>query len=169
MLNFNLKRDKKTKEAVVETSIYGKLLLTTPQLNKGTAFTTQERKDFELLGKLPHHIESLDEQVKRSYLQFASYTTRLQQNIYLNNLHNKNQILFYKLVGTHLDEMLPIIYTPIVSAAVQSFSLEFREPRGLYISHLDKNNMDEILNNRSNPEIDLIVSLASFCAFDANF
>ena len=157
MLNFNLKRDKKTKEAVVETSIYGKLLLTTPQLNKGTAFTTQERKDFELLGKLPHHIESLDEQVKRSYLQFASYTTRLQQNIYLNNLHNKNQILFYKLVGTHLDEMLPIIYTPIVSAAVQSFSLEFREPRGLYISHLDKNNMDEILNNRSNPEIDLIV------------
>ena len=157
MLNFNIKRDKNTTKSVVETSIYGKPLLTTPQLNKGTAFTTEERKAFDLLGKLPHHIESLEEQVKRSYLQFASYTTRLQQNIYLNNLHNKNQILFYKLVGCHLDEMLPIIYTPIVSAAVQSFSLEFREPRGLYISYLDKDNMDEILNNRSNPEIDLIV------------
>ena len=157
MLNFNVVRDKKTEKTFVETSIYGKPLLTTPQLNKGTAFTTEERKAFELLGKLPHHIESLEEQVNRSYLQFASYKTRLQQNIYLNNLHNKNQILFYKLVGCHLDEMLPIIYTPIVSAAVQSFSLEFREPRGLYISHLDKDNMDEILNNRSNPDIDLIV------------
>ena len=157
MLDFKINRDKKTSELFIETSISGKLLLTTPQLNKGTAFTQDERKAFGLLGKLPNRVESLDEQVKRAYLQYASYTSRLQQNIYLNNLHDKNQVLFYKLVSRHLAEMLPTIYTPIVGTAVKYFSREFRQPRGLYIAYSDINHIDEIINNRSNPEIDLIV------------
>ncbi len=157
MLDFNVNRDQQTGELFIETSICGKLLLTTPQLNKGTAFTHDERQAFGLLGKLPNRVETLEEQVKRAYFQFSSYTSRLQQNIYLNNLHDKNQILFYKLVSRHLGEMLPIIYTPIVGAAVKSFSREYRQPRGLYISYPDNHHIDEIINNRSNPEIDLIV------------
>jgi malate dehydrogenase (oxaloacetate-decarboxylating) len=157
MLDFKISRDSETGELFVETSISGKLLLTTPQLNKGTAFTHEERKAFGLLGKLPHRVETLDEQVKRAYFQFASYTSRLQQNIYLNNLHDKNQILFYKLLSRHLGEMLPVIYTPIVGTAVKRFSREYRQPRGLYIAYPDQHHLDEIIRNRSNPEIDLIV------------
>ncbi|WP_058534856.1 NAD-dependent malic enzyme [Legionella saoudiensis] len=157
MLDFKLQRDEQTGEQYLETSLCGKPLLTTPQLNKGTAFTHEERRAFGLLGKLPHRVETLDEQVKRAYLQYSSYTTRLQQNIYLNNLHDKNQILFYKLLHRHLGEMLPTIYTPIVGTAVKRFSHEYRQPRGLYIAHSDKNLIDEIIGNRSNPEIDVIV------------
>lgn len=157
MLDFRLNRDPQTGELYIETSLTGKPLLTTPQLNKGTAFTNDERKQFGLLGKLPNRVETLDEQVKRAYLQYSGYTTRLQQNIYLNNLHDKNQILFYKLVSHHLGEMLPTIYTPIVGTAVKRFSHEYRQPRGLYIAHSDKNQIEEIIQNRSNPEIDVIV------------
>lgn len=157
MLDFKIKSDTKTAELYIETSMCGKPLLTTPQLNKGTAFTNEERLSFGLLGKLPHRVETLEEQTKRAYLQYSSYTTRLQQNIYLNNLHDKNQILFYKLLNKHLGEMLPTIYTPIVGTAVKRFSHEYRQPRGLYIAHSDKNHIEEIINNRSNPEIDLIV------------
>jgi len=157
MLDFKICRDEKTSELFIETSISGKPLLTTPQLNKGTAFTHDERCAFGLLGKLPNRVETLDEQVKRAYFQYASYPTRIQQNIYLNNLHDKNQILFYKLLSRHLAEMLPIIYTPIVGMAVKRYSQEYRQPRGLYIAHPDQNQIDEIINNRSNPEIDLIV------------
>lgn len=157
MLNFKTICDKKTGEWFIETSVHGKHLLTTPQLNKSTAFTHEERRAFGLLGKLPNQVETLEEQVKRAYLQFSSYTSRLQQNIYLNNLHDKNQILFYKLLSRHLAEMLPIIYTPLVGTAVKSFSKEYRQPRGLYIAHSDQNLIDEIIGNRSNPDIDLIV------------
>ncbi len=157
MLDFKLNRDQKTGESYIETSLCGKPLLTTPQLNKGTAFTYEERKEFGLLGKLPHRVETIEEQTKRAYLQYSSYNTRLQQNIYLNNLHDKNQILFYKLLNKHVGEMLPTIYTPIVGTAVKRFSHEYRQPRGLYIAHSDKSLIEEIINNRSNPSIDLIV------------
>lgn len=157
MLDFKLIRDAQTGEMYIETPLSGKPLLTTPQLNKGTAFTHDERKEFGLLGKLPNRVETLDQQVKRAYLQYTTYTTRLKQNIYLNNLHDKNQIVFYKLLSRHLAEMLPTIYTPIVGTAVKRFSHEYRQPRGLYIAHSDKNHIEEIINNRSNPEIDLIV------------
>lgn len=157
MLDFKVIRNPETGEQLLETSLAGKSLLTVPQLNKGTAFTQDERHTFGLLGKLPHRVETLDEQVKRAYLQYASYGTQLQKNIYLNNLHDKNQILFYELVTQHLNEMLPILYTPIVGTAVKRFSHEYRQPRGLYIAYSDKNQLDEIINNRSNPEIDLIV------------
>ncbi|MBA2653263.1 MAG: NAD-dependent malic enzyme [Tatlockia sp.] len=157
MLDFKIVRDEQIGETFVQTSVCGKPLLTIPQLNKGTAFTQEERSEFGLLGKLPHRIETLEEQVKRAYLQYASYTNRLQQNIYLNNLHDKNQILFYKLLTCYLGEMLPTIYTPIVGTAVKRFSHEYRQPRGLYITHYDKDQIDEIFSNRTNPEIDLIV------------
>lgn len=157
MLDFQINRNEQTGEVVIETSITGRHLLSTPQLNKGTAFTHDERRVFGLQGTLPNRVETLDEQVKRAYIQFSAYSSRLQQNIYLLNLHDKNQILFYKLVSSHLAEMLPVIYTPIVGSAVQHYSREFRQPRGLYITQADQGRIDEILDNRSNPDVDLIV------------
>ncbi len=157
MLNFKSIREATTGEEYIETSITGKALLTIAQLNKGTAFTEAERSEFGLRGKLPVQIETLDEQVKRTYIQFQGQQSPLQKHIYLNNLHDKNQVLFYKLVSTHLDEMLPLIYTPMIGTAVKQFSREFRNARGLYIAYPDRDHISEILDNRTNPEIDLIV------------
>jgi|JI10StandDraft_1071094.scaffolds.fasta_scaffold58069_3 malate dehydrogenase (oxaloacetate-decarboxylating) len=157
MLNFTIKKNPTTHKEYLETSIAGKHLLTTPQLNKGTAFTAEERDEFGLTGKLPMHIESLEEQVNRVYLQYTSYETPLQKNIYLNKLHDTNQVLFYKLVQNHESEMLPIIYTPTVGTAVEKFSREFQQARGLYICYEQRHQIEKILDNRSNPEIDLMV------------
>ncbi len=157
MLDFCYKKDPKTGQCYIETSLSGKPLLTTPQLNKSTAFNYEERREFGLLGKLPPRIETLQEQVNRTYQQFNTFDTFLEKNIYLNNIHNINQIVFYALLEQHLEEMLPVIYTPIVGTAVKSFSKEFRKARGLYISYPERDYMDEILDNRSNPEIDIIV------------
>ncbi len=157
MLNFKCIREATTGEEYLETSITGKALLTIPQLNKGTAFSEEERSEFNLRGKLPVHVDTLDEQVQRTYIQFQGQQSPLQKHIYLNNLHDKNQVLFYKLVSTYLDEMLPLIYTPIIGTAVKQFSKEFRNARGLYIAYPDRNYINEILDNRTNPDVDIIV------------
>jgi malate dehydrogenase (oxaloacetate-decarboxylating) len=149
--------DDETSELYLETSLNGKPLLTTAQLNKGTTFSEDERHIFKLLGKLPFRVETLDEQVSRAYHQYHQYTTPLQKNIFLNGLHDRNQVIFYKLVSEHLNEMLPIIYTPTVGSAVQQYSHEFRQPRGLFLSYPHRKHLEEILKNRSNPKIDIIV------------
>ena len=130
---------KKSKEWVT-TSLTGKTLLTSAQLNKCTAFTKEERLKFNLLGKLPTQVETLEEQVTRAYMQLKSFKNDLKKNIFLNVLHDYNQVLFYRLAKDHLDEVLPIIYTPIVGNAVKEFSVEFRQSRGLYITHTDQDN-----------------------------
>lgn len=157
MLDFSLITDPQTGEEKILTSLAGKPLLSTPQLNKGTAFNYEERHAFHLLGKLPSRVETLEEQVQRCYKQFLSYTTPLKRNVFLNELHDTNHVLFYRLVQQYLAEMLPTIYTPIVGTAVKEFSTEFRRPRGLYISCNEQDFIEEMLDNRSNPEIDLIV------------
>ncbi len=157
MLDFKLIKDKATHKEWIETSLTGKVLLTIPQLNKGTAFTQEERHAFGLLGKLPAHVETLAEQVQRAYWQYQAYDTALQKHIYLNNLHDKNQVVFFKLVSEHMAELLPVIYTPIVGTAVKEYSREFRQARGLYIAYSDRDYIEEILDNRTHPEIDLIV------------
>lgn len=157
MLKINYRHDPNTGEEIIETNLAGKPLLTTPQLNKGTAFTTEEREAFSLLGKLPYSVETIDHQVQRCYKQFARFKSKLEKNIYLNNLHNQNQVLFYRLVSENLAEMMPIIYTPIVGSSVKKFSSEFRQTRGLYLTYPERDKMEAILTNRSNPDIDLIV------------
>ena len=157
MLDFQRKCDSTTGQEYLETSIEGKLLLSVPQLNKGTAFTMQERLDFGLLGKLPCHIETLTEQVERAYKQCTNYNSRLQQNIYLNNLHDKNQTVFYKLASEHLQEILPTIYTPTVGDAVISFSRKYRQARGMYLSYPEREYLENVLDNRSNPRVEIVV------------
>lgn len=157
MLKYITRIDPKTRKEWIETHLTGKQLMQMPLLNKGTAFTEEERHELKLLGKLPHRVETLDEQVKRVKNQYRAYVSSLQKYIYLNNLHDKNEVLFYKLLYEDLAETLPLIYTPGVSNAVKEFSHEFRSPRGLYIAYPDRANMDEILDNRTHAEIDLMV------------
>ena len=156
MLDFSIQRNEQGAVELV-TSVRGKALLTIPQLNKGTAFSHEERDAFGLTGKLPCGVETIDQQVERAYRQLISFDEHFSRNIYLNGLINTNQVLFYRLVETHLAEILPIIYTPIVGAAVQHFNQTFRQTRGLYISYQDIDRMDEILGNRSNPDVQLLV------------
>lgn len=157
MLSMHSRKDPQSGARVIETDLKGKQLLSSPQLNKGTAFTEEERHALDLLGKLPVHIETLDDQVERAYQQYQSFQTNLSKNVFLNALHDNNQVLFYRLVQAHLCEMLPTIYTPIVGTAVKKFSHEFRRTRGLYISYQDIDRIEEILDNRTNPDIDIIV------------
>ena len=135
-------------------------LLQDPKLNKGSAFTIEERNALNLNGRLPHGVETLEEQIKRCYMQFSEKTTDLQKNIYLNALHDSNEVLFYGVINAYLKEMLPIIYTPTVGEAVETFSLENRRSRGLFIAFPDVNSVNDvekILDQRINHDIDLIL------------
>jgi len=156
MLLFDAIKDPVTGKEWLETGLNGKQLLLTPLLNKGTSFTLEERHELGLLGKLPPKIETLTEQVKRAYRQYKKYKSNLQRHVYLNNLHDKNEVLFYKLVSEHLVEMIPIVYTPTVGQAVKEYSHEYRQPRGLYLSFQDQDNMEEMLSNRTHPNISVI-------------
>lgn len=141
----------------IETGLQGYDLLNSSKLNKGCAFPENERKTFHLEGLLPHYIESLELQVARMYAQFNEHRTNLSKNIYLNVLHDYNETLFYKLVSSYIEEMLPIIYTPTVGEAVERFSLEHRKTRGIYLGYPDLNQIEKIIDNRFSPEVDLIV------------
>lgn len=157
MFEFKIIRDADGKINHIKTALSGNDLLSTAKLNKGCAFTTEERERFHLSGLLPTYVETLDQQVARMHMQFHEQGSNLGKNIYLNVLHDYNETLFYKLASQHLEEMLPIIYTPTVGEAVQQFSLEHRKPKGLYISYEDRHRIDEILDNRVPPEVDLTV------------
>lgn len=141
----------------IETSLTGNDLLSSSRLNKGCAFTYEEREQFQLTGLLPPLVETMEQQSARMYMQYHEHHTNLGKNIYLNMLHDYNQTLFYKLVSEHLEEMLPIIYTPTVGEAVQRFSLEHRKPKGIYISYRDRDNIDKILDYCAPSEVDLSV------------
>lgn len=141
----------------IPVKLRGYDLLQYPKLNKGSAFTREERIALRLNGRLPNRVETLQEQILRSYAQFCEKKTPLEKNIYLNTLHDNNEVLFYALLNTYLEEMLPIVYTPTVGDAVESFSLELRRSRGLFISLPDSDNIDSILDQRINKEIDLIL------------
>jgi malate dehydrogenase (oxaloacetate-decarboxylating) len=149
--------NKEGKVLYIETDATGQSVLTTPKLNKGSAFSTAERCQLHLLGKLPYGIETLQQQAARIYQQFLKKGNDLQKQVYLRNLHDTNETLFYKLVSQHFKEMLPLIYTPTISKAVELFSDEFRRPRGLYIAYPDREAIDEILEHRLNAEVDIIV------------
>jgi malate dehydrogenase (oxaloacetate-decarboxylating) len=157
MLEYEYHRDPKTQVEWIETELRGKALLLSGLLNKGTAFSQDERLALDLIGKLPYSIESIEEQLIRAYAQYVQYDSDLQKYVYLNNLHDKNEVLFYRLIIEHAVEMVPIIYTPVVGEAVRLFHREFRQPRGLYIAYPDQDRIDSILQNRTHPNISVTV------------
>ncbi|MCP4473019.1 MAG: oxaloacetate-decarboxylating malate dehydrogenase [Gammaproteobacteria bacterium] len=144
-------------ETYIPIKVRGPEILRNPKLNKGSAFSHDERAALNLTARLPNKVELLEEQVKRSYEQYSGKKTDLEKNIYLNALHDNNEVLFYALLLDYLEEMLPIVYTPTVGTAVQTFSLELRRPRGLFIAYPDIDQIDELFDERLNQDIDLIL------------
>ena len=132
-------------------------LLDTPLLNKGTAFTDGERTQFGLHGLLPPHAETLGEQVVRAYEAYSRKNDDLERHIYLRALQDNNEVLFYRLLLEHIEEMTPIVYTPTVALACQQFSHIYRRPRGMFIGYPQRDSIVELLRNRPNLNVDIIV------------
>ena len=135
----------------------GYTLLELPLLNKGSAFTEEERSTFNLHGLIPNIIESIEEQSQRSYQQYSSFNDAINKHIYLRNIQDTNETLFYHLIENHLSEMMPIIYTPTVGEACQRFSDIYRRHRGIFISYPDREHIDDILQNVSKKNVKVIV------------
>jgi malate dehydrogenase (oxaloacetate-decarboxylating) len=150
-----------TVQAITQASVLdvprGMDLLDTPLLNKGTAFAPGERTEFGLHGLLPPQIESLQDQVVRAYEAYQKKDNDVERHIYLRALQDTNEVLFYKLLLEHIEEMTPIVYTPTVALACEQFSHIYRRPRGLFISYPLRDSIRQLLRNRSNKEIDVIV------------
>jgi malate dehydrogenase (oxaloacetate-decarboxylating) len=136
---------------------HGSDLLNRPVLNKGTAFTEDERGKFGLHGLLPPHVESLDEQAVRAYEAYKRKDDDLERHIYLRALQDTNESLFYRLLLDHIEERTPIVYTPMVALACQQFSHIYRRPRGLFISYPLRDAIPTLLRNRPDREVDIIV------------
>jgi len=135
----------------------GEALLHDPALNKGTAFTEKERIKLRLRGLLPTRVCSQDEQVMRVLENFGNRASALEKYIYLTELHDRNETLFYRVAMGHLQEMMPILYTPTVGEACQKFGHIFRRARGLFISSRDKGSIADVLRNWPVSDIRLIV------------
>jgi malate dehydrogenase (oxaloacetate-decarboxylating) len=135
----------------------GMNLLNRQELNKGTAFTEEERSKFGLDGLLPPHVESLEEQVVRAYQAYKRKDDDLERHIYLRALQDTNEVVFYRLLLDHIEEMTPMVYTPVVALACQQFSHIYRRQRGLFISYPLRDSIPALLRNRPNPEVDVIV------------
>ncbi|WP_373098927.1 MULTISPECIES: NAD-dependent malic enzyme [Pasteurellaceae] len=109
-------------------------IINNPLTNKGTAFTLRERAALGLTGRLPAAVETLDQQVARAYKQLSSYEKDIEKYIFLDQLHNRNEVLYYRLITDHLAEMLPIIYDPTVGEAIKKWSRDYRRSRTVYLN-----------------------------------
>ncbi len=144
-------------EADLSTIPRGLDLLNRQVLNKGTAFTEEERKEFGLHGLLPPHLETLDEQVVRAYEAYKRKDDDLERHIYLRALQDANEVLFYRLLLEHIEEMTPMVYTPTVALACEQFSHIYRRARGLFISYPLRDSIPQLLRNRPTKDVDVIV------------
>jgi malate dehydrogenase (oxaloacetate-decarboxylating) len=142
---------------VIETNLTGQLLLDNPLLNKGSAFPEDERCEFGLLGLLPPHCSTVEEQLARTYENYRRKESDLERYVFLTALQDRNETLFYRLLQEHLSEMMPIIYTPTVGEGCGQYSHVFRRPRGLYISYPQRNEIAAILDNAHSDKIEVIV------------
>lgn len=145
-MDFCKKADKNGQD-YLDVLLEGYALINNPLLNKGMAFNAQERHEFNLQGLLPPCLATLEEQVERSYETFMNKDKDIEKYIYLRDLQNSNEVLFYQLLTSHVTEMLPIAYTPVVGEGCQRFSQIYRRPRGLFIAYQDMDRIDHILAN----------------------
>ena len=144
-------------EALIETSLTGQLLLDNPLLNKGSAFPEAERREFGLLGLLPLHCSTIEEQLARTYENYRRKETDLERYVFLMALQDRNETLFYRLVQEHISEMMPIIYTPTVGEGCRQYSHVFRRPRGLYIPYPHRHEILRLLDNAPSESVEVIV------------
>lgn len=139
------------------SNLRGHALLEAPLLNKGTAFTLLERQALGLDGLLPPAVETIEEQSFRAYQAYLRKPDDLERHIYLRQLQDTNEVLFYRLLLDHIEEMLPIVYTPVVAEACQEFSHIYRRPRGLIISYPLRDHIEGLLRNRPSKDVSVMV------------
>lgn len=137
----------------MEINLTGFDLLNNAHLNKGTAFTEVERDSFHLHGLLPSHVGTLEEQVTRRLNALRSFESSFARYAFLRDLQDMNETLFYALLVRHIDELLPLVYTPTVGEGCQRFSEIWRKPRGVFLSYPNKSRIPEIL---ANPHFDRV-------------
>jgi len=142
------------------TRLRGRQILSDPRLNRGTAFSYAQRHSLGLTGLIPPAHVTLDQQVARVYAQYLRQPTDLAKNVLLTEIHDRNEVLFYRLFATHLTEMLPIVYTPTIGQAIKSYSHEYRRPRGVYLSVEHPELIEESLlaTDLMGSDVDLIVA-----------
>jgi malate dehydrogenase (oxaloacetate-decarboxylating) len=144
-------------DSIAETTLTGESLLENPLLNKGSAFTEAERRELGLLGLLPPHVATMEQQLARTYENYRRKTSDLERYIFLASLQDRNETLFYRLLQEHIREMSPIVYTPEVGEACENYSHIYRRARGLYISYPQRDDIETILRNASHRHIRVIV------------
>jgi malate dehydrogenase (oxaloacetate-decarboxylating) len=149
-----------TADGAWETTDRGLEVLQNPPLNKGVAFGEEERRALGLVGLLPPAVLTLDEQARRAYGQYRAQGSALGAYVYLKLLHDRNEVLYYRLLTDHLHEMLPVVYTPTVGEAIRHYSHEYRRPRGLYLSIDHPDEIETAFANFGVPggDVDLVVA-----------
>ncbi len=146
-----------SKDEPLQVVVRGTDILNEPLLNKGTAFSLEERDELELRGLVPPKVVELEEQVTRVLENYKRKTDTMEKFIFLTSLHDRNETLYYKVLMENLMEMTPIVYTPVVGAACQQFGHIYRKNRGMYISLHDKGHIREMFDNWKQDEVDIIV------------
>jgi malate dehydrogenase (oxaloacetate-decarboxylating) len=151
---------KQTEDLIYRTAERGLAVLNSPVLNKGTAFPAEERKSLGLTGLLPPDISTLETQVKRACLQYDRLPDALSRNIFLTALHDRNEVLFYRLFSEHLREMIPIVNDLTVGLAIENYHHECRRPRGVYLSIDHEDSIEQAFANlgAGPDDIDLILA-----------
>src|SRR5579871_3201250 len=155
-----LRKSRPEEATPFETKARGMAVLTTPLLNKGTAFTAEERETLGLNGLLPPVFSTLETQVACVYAQYQRLPDALSKNIYLTALHDRNEVLFFRVLSEHLREMIPIVNDRTVGLAMEQYHHECRRPRGVYLSINNPDSIEEALGNlrTSSGDIDLILA-----------
>jgi malate dehydrogenase (oxaloacetate-decarboxylating) len=155
-----LRKSRPDELGYVETKARGMAVLTTPLLNKGTAFTAEERDALGLTGLLPPVISTLDAQVMAAYAQYQRLPDALSKNVYLTALHDRNEVLFFRVLSEHLREMIPIVNDRTVGLAMEQYHHECRRPRGVYLSIDHADAIEEAFKNlgAGPDDIDLILA-----------
>jgi malate dehydrogenase (oxaloacetate-decarboxylating) len=156
-MSLAISKPEPTESPLTSISTMGHHLLDDPLRNKSSAFSKEERRKLGLLGLLPLHTSSIDEQLTRVYENYKRKDSDIERYIFLTALQDRNETLFYRLLQEHVTEMMPIIYTPTVGEGCQQYSHVFRRPRGLYISYPYRDEIPLLLNNAPAREAEVIV------------
>ena len=152
-----VRRSVQAGEEVVEVTLLPDEILNSPTLNKGTAFTEEERRELNLHGLLPLTISTIEQQYERVYAKFSAQQSAIEKYSFLSSLQNRNETLFYYLCSQHPEEMLPFIYTPTVGDAALRFSHLYTQHRGVYLSYPHRDRMEEMVANIPREAVDVIV------------
>jgi len=148
---WSVKIDPRNSKEYIAVSEKGRPVLLNPFTNKSTAFTNEERDALGIAGLVPPAVSTIEQQLARTYENFRAYATNLEKFMFLTSLQDRNETLFFRLVHEHIDEMMPIVYTPVVGEACQKFSHIYRRARGLYISYEQRDCIESILPNHPRP------------------